>query len=607
MSRLFYSSLFVTILLVSGVVRAQISKSDSRTGSVEALLDVQVPMRDGVRLATDVFVPKATGRWPAVLVRTPYNRKTSASASYRYFVRRGYAVVIQDVRGRFESQGTFESAKQEGPDGSDTVNWIAGQSWSNGRVAMAGSSYLGLAEWWAALEDNPHLDAISPMCSGNDEYLDRYYSTGGALKLGHRLLWLVQNLAPRNQVRPTFRTYIDHLPLRTIDVQAINQALPLWRNALNHPSYDSYWENRSVREESRRVSIPVLSFGGWFDNYVESDLDAFARLSLQHVPVETWIGPWAHNPGIKFATRDFGKDASLAIRSKQADWFDLWLKKAHQLSDHNPEPLLYIFVMGPNVWREEHEWPLARTRYTPLYLASQGHANSASGDGALHWAGISKSRPDQFIYDPRNPVPTTGGAVCCDPKLMPAGPLDQQAVEERPDVLVYTSQPLTQPMEITGHVRASLYIATSANDTDFTAKLVDVQPDGRPLMVTDGIQRLRYRLSLQHPVLVKRNATYQISVDVGVTSYVFLPGHRLRVEISSSNFPRFDRNLNSTGPNADQTKLVKARQTVFHDQRYPSALILPLVPSENIQDAVMHHPQGGDHVAVNPEQRKLHQ
>lgn len=606
MTQVFYSVLFAGVLLLSGVVRAQTSKIDSRAGSSQALLDVQVPMRDGVHLATDVYLPKANGRWPAVLVRTPYNRKTSASASYRYFVRRGYAVVIQDVRGRFESQGAFESAKQEGPDGSDTVSWIAGQPWSNGRVAMAGSSYLGLAQWWAALEDNPHLDAISPMCSGNDEYLDRYYSTGGALKLGHRLLWLVQNLAPHNQVRPTFRTYIDHLPLRTIDMQAIGEPLPLWRNALEHPSYDSYWQKRSVREESRRVTIPVLSFGGWFDNYVESDLDAFARLSLQHVPVETWIGPWAHNPGLKFPTRDFGKDANLPIRSQQADWFDQWLKKAHYGSDPNPEPLLHIFVMGPNVWREEHEWPLARTRYTQLYLASQGHANSSSGDGALRSAGISKSRPDQFTYDPRNPVPTTGGAVCCDPKLIPAGPLDQHAVEQRPDVLVYTSQSLTQPIEITGHIRVNLYVATSANDTDFTAKLVDVQPDGQPLMVTDGIQRLRYRLSLQHPVLVKRNATYQISVDAGVTSYVFFPGHRLRVEISSSNFPRFDRNLNSTGPNADQYKLVKARQTVFHDQRYPSALILPVIPNDSIQDAVMRHPQSGAHDEVNPVQRKLH-
>ena len=607
MRRPYFYSAIVVILVACGMVRAEISKEDSRTARNDGMLDVQVPMRDGIHLATDVFLPKAAGRWPAVLVRTPYNRKSSASASYRYFVRRGYAVVIQDVRGRFQSQGIFESAMQEGPDGNDTISWIAEQPWSNGRVAMAGSSYLGLAQWWAALQDNPHLDAISPMSSGDDEYLDRYYSSGGALKLAHRLVWLVQNVAPKSQARTAFRSYIDHLPVRTVDAQAVGVPLLLWRGALNHPSYDSYWQTRSVREEIRRVTIPVLSFGGWFDNYAESDLDAFSRLSLEHVPVETWIGPWAHNPGLKFATRDFGSDASLPIRLKQGDWFDRWLSKSPAGHERTAEPQLHIFVMGPNVWREEHAWPLERTRYTPLYLTSRGKANSASGDGGLRWAAVQKSHPDQFVYDPRDPAPTAGGAVCCDPKTMPPGPLDQQAVEKRKDVLVYTSPPLTQAMEVTGDVRVILYVATSANDTDFTAKLVDVQPDGQALMVTDGIQRLRYRLSLHHPVFVKRNGSYQISIDAGVTSYVFFPGHRFRLEVSSSNFPRFDRNLNSAGPNADQTKAVKARQTVLHDERYPSAIILPVIPGDSVQDAGMHQPARTERLTISPEQQKSHQ
>lgn len=593
-------------LLACCLLPAQL-QTQEQASSKEELLGLQVPMRDGVHLATDVFLPAAGGHWPTVLIRTPYNRKSSASASYRYFVRRGYSVVIQDVRGRYASQGTFESAKQEGPDGSDAINWIVEQPWSNGRVAMAGNSYLGLDQWWAALEDNPHLLAISPMCSGDDEYLDRYYSQGGALKLGHRLVWLAQNLTSPNEPRLLFQNYIHHLPVRTADVEATGAPLPRWRDALNHPSYDAYWEARSVRQESRRINIPVLSFGGWFDNYAESDLDAFSRLSLQHTAVETWIGPWAHNPGLKFATRDFGPDANLAIRAKQADWFDRWVKKGASLSSGSAQrPVLHIFVMGPNVWREEHEWPLARTRYTPLYIGSNGHANSDSGDGVLQWAEIGKSHPDQFTYDPRNPVPTTGGAVCCDPKLIPPGPLNQEIVEKRPDVLVYTSRVLDQPTEITGDVRVTLYVATSANDTDFTAKLVDVQPDGEPLMVTDGIQRLRYRLSLQHPVFVKRNAVYQINIDAGVTSYVFMPGDRLRLEISSSNFPRFDRSLNSAGPNADQTKLMKARQTVFHDARYPSALVLPVISDERVQDATIYSPRHENHRAANPGRQKLH-
>lgn len=326
------------------------------------------------------------------------------------------------------------------------------------------------------------------------------------------------------------------------------------------------------------MNTPVLSFGGWFDVFAASDLDAFGRLAKANKTVETWIGPWAHNPAFRYPTRDFGPDSILAMRAKQGDWFDRWLKKSTAAIEPEAEPAtLHIFVMGPDVWRKEHEWPLARTHYTPLYLASGGHANTASGDGVLTWQLPRKSRTDAYTYDPHNPVPTMGGAVCCDPKLFPPGPLDQSNVELRPDVLVFTSPPLSEEIEVTGPVRTVLYVSTSANDTDFTAKLVDLQPNGRPLLVTDGIQRLRYRLSLANPVYVKRNQAYQISVDTGVTSYVFAPHHRIRLEVSSSNFPRFDRNLNAMGSNADQTKMIKARQTVFHQKGYPSAVILPVI------------------------------
>jgi uncharacterized protein len=474
----------------------------------------------------------------------------------------------------------FGPTEQEGPDSSDTMNWIADQPWSNGRVVMAGSSYLGMVQWWAAVQDNPHLVTISPMCSGDDEYLDRFYSTGGALKLGHRLLWLAQNLTPPAQVRPIFSGYIWHLPERTADVAAMGIVLPQWRTALEHPSYDAYWNAFSVRRQLDRIDIPVLSLGGWFDNYAESDLDAFSRLSKRHDNIETWIGPWAHNPGFKFPTRDFGPQAAVPIRIKQAEWFDRWAKASDDRAEESAEPSLHIFVMGPNVWRVEREWPLARTRYTALYLASNGHANSSSGDGKLEWQIARKSQSDTLTYDPKLPVPTMGGAICCDPKLLPPGPLDQSPVEERQDVLVYTSPPLTENIEVTGPVRAVLYVATSANDTDFTGKLVDVQPDGKALIVSDGIQRLRYRLSLDRPVFVKRNTPYQINIDAGVTSYVFAAGHRVRLEVSSSNFPRFDRNLNSPHTMADETKIVKAKQIVFHQKGYPSALILPIIPAK---------------------------
>ncbi len=577
-TRLKCRAVVAAAFLASTGLLGQVTKRTPESAVIQQL-GVPVPMRDGIRLAADVYLPHSGGQFGTVLIRTPYNRKSGALGTYRFFTSRGYAVVMEDVRGRYASQGVFGPTEQEGPDSSDTITWIAEQPWSDGRVGMAGSSYLGMVQWWAAVQDNPHLVTISPICSGDDEYLDRFYSSGGALKLGHRLLWLAQNLTPPSQVRPLFTGYIWHLPVRTADIAATGIVLPVWRNALDHPTYDAYWRSYSVREQMNRVNVPVLSMGGWFDNYAESDLDAFARLAKRHESIETWIGPWAHNPGLKFRTRNFGPQAVVPIRLKQAAWFDRWMKGPSSTADEKIEPQLHIFVMGPNVWREEHEWPLARTHYTPMYLRSKGHANSVSGDGTLEWRPVRKSQSDSFIYDPMNPVPTRGGAICCDPRLLPPGPLDQSSVEDRPDVLVYTSPPLNDDVEVTGPVRVVLYVATSAPDTDFTAKLVDVEPDGPPLIVTDGIQRLRYRLSLAKPVFVKRNAPYQITIDAGVTSYVFEARHRIRLEVSSSNFPRFDRNLNSLAAVRDQVTPIKAKQTVLHQKNYPSAVILPVIPA----------------------------
>lgn len=568
---------------ISFLLALQIAPAEESSNAQEQL-GAMVPMRDHVELATDVFLPKAQGRWPAILIRTPYNRRGTGAVSYRSFAQHGYAVVIQDVRGRYGSQGVFRGIAQEGADGNDTITWIAEQPWSTGRVAMAGASYLGIDQWWAAVQDNPHLVAIAPVFSGDDEYTDRYYSRGGAMKLGHRLLWLSENLTPPGRTRPDFATYIDHVPLRTADRAAVGVSLPVWQRSLDHPSFDGFWKSLSIRQQIDRVNVPVLSIGGWFDDYAESDLDAFSRLMKRKAMVETWIAPTGHNPSIRFKTRDFGPDARLPVRSLQLAWFDWWFKRSNAAEQADPpSPKLHIFVMGPNVWREEHEWPLARTRYAPLYLSSGGHANTVAGDGALSWQSVSRQPPDQFTYDPKNPVPTVGGAICCNPKIMPPGPLDQTRVEGRNDVLVYTSAPLSEDVEVTGPVRVVLYVSTSANDSDFTAKLVDVQPNGQPLLVTDGIQRLRYRLSLNTPVFVNHGATYRIGIDAGVTSYVFEPGHRIRLEVSSSNFPRFDRNFNSARPIADETRMIKARQTIYHRPGYLSAIILPVIPRDNLQ------------------------
>jgi len=560
----------------------------------EKFLHIRVPMRDGVRLDTNVFHPLGTRRYPTLLVRTPYGKGPDMPAGYSAFIDHGYAVVLQDVRGRYASEGVFDALNQEGPDGYDTLNWIAAQPWSDGKVGMLGGSYLGIAQCRLAVLNNPHLKAIFPVVSGYDDYFDRFYSTGGAIKLGHRLLWLSLNLNAPGIPRPRFQDFINHVPLRTSDRAATGQRLSFYQQVLNHPTYDDFWKEISVRNKIDRVRVPVFSVGGWYDNYVQSDLEAFA--ALHKTPAGKFddkhriiIGPWAHNMSIPFAGINFGDDSSSPIRSYQIEWFDHWLKGTpEELSRSGPafhttrslvdEAPVHIFVMGVNRWRDEQEWPLSRAQYKPLYFASKGHANSLDGDGRLAWKLERKAKVDDFVYDPRTAVPTMGGAVCCDPKIFPWGPMDQRSVERRNDVLVYTGDPLKQDLEVTGPIRVVLYASTSAPDTDFTAKLVDVFPNGEARNLTDGILRLRYRKGLDKAELAKPGEIYTLTIDAGVTSNVFLAGHRLRVEISSSNFPRFDRNPNTGRSLADETVFKTAQQGVYHGEIYPSHVLLPVIP-----------------------------
>jgi putative CocE/NonD family hydrolase len=561
------------------------------------LLHVRVAMRDNVRLDTNVFHPGGSGRFPTVLLRTPYGKGADLPAGYQSFINHGYAVVLQDVRGRYGSGGVFDVLNQEGPDGYDTLNWIAAQPWSDGKVGMIGGSYLGIAQWRVALLDNPHLKAIFPVVSGSDEYLDRYYSPGGALKLGHRLLWMSQNLTTPGSAKPKFNDYIYHLPLRTVDRSATRRMQGFYQVILNHPTYDTFWKNLSVRENIDRVHVPVFAVGGWYDNFAESDLEAFAALHKLYGRLDDkhriMIGPWAHNMSTPFQGVSYGDDSSSPIRSYQIEWFDHWLKgtpedalrfspeKWHAVRAEVDEAPVHIFVMGVNRWRDEPDWPLARAKSTALYLESEHAANGLTGDGVLQWkperTKSQDAAADSFVYDPRNPVPTHGGAVCCDPKIFPWGPLDQRPVEKRKDVLVYTSAPMKQDLEVTGPIRAVLYASTSALDTDFTVKLVDVFPNGEARNLTDGILRLRYRGGLDKTELAEPGKVYPLLIDAGVTSNVFLAGHSIRVEISSSNFPRFDRNMNTGGNNYDETSGVVAHNVIHHSKQYPSEVTLSVV------------------------------
>jgi uncharacterized protein len=540
--------------------------SIARPQGLEKKLHVRVPMRDRVELCANVFYPSSGGRLPVILIRTPYGKGPDIASTYQLFVQNGYAVVVQDVRGRGHSGGVFRPLRQEVADGYDTLEWIAAQPWSNGKIGMAGGSYLGIVQWRAALSGNPHLKAISPAVSGCDDYEDRFYSAGGALKLGHRLLWLSENLRAPGFPQPDFQKYVLNLPLRRSDRAATGQTVEMLQEALAHPAYDSYWKSLSTREQLEKVRVPVLAFGGWYDNFVENDLEAFSRLRRMSREARIVVGPWAHNASFRFPEVDFGPDSNLAIRHLQVAWFDRWLKSAPPGRD---EPPARIFVMGINRWRDEHEWPPARAHQVSFYL---------SGGGWLLEKVTAKNGPDRFVYDPRKPVPTMGGAVCCNPKIFPWGPMDQQTVEKRKDVLVYTSAPMARDLEVTGPISVVLYASTTATDTDFTAKLVDVFPDGRAINLSDGILRLRYRESIERPKLARPGQVYRVTIGAGMTSNVFRQAHRIRLEISSSNFPRFDRNPNTGGRIATESRLRVATQTVFHDAQRPSHLLLSVIP-----------------------------
>jgi hypothetical protein len=542
-------------------------------------LHVPVAMHDGIRLSANVFLPSERGRFPAILIRTPYGKGSGLVPNWQAFVDHGYAVVVQDVRGRYESEGAFQPLTQEPSDGNDTIGWIARQAWSDGNVGMTGGSYLGIVQWKAALSQNPHLKAIFPVVSGCDDYLDRFYSTGGALKLGNRLEWMAENLsAPAFHAE--FPQFVLHLPLRTADVAATGAASEMYQQAIAHPAFDGFWRSISTREQIGKVRIPVFAVGGWYDNFVESDLAAFAALHKTSGLNRILVGPWPHNMSRPLEGVDFGPDSRVPLLQLQLEWFDHWLmgKNAPLVST----PPVKVFVMGSNRWREAHQWPPENARARSWYLDSNGSANTLAGDGVLaetpppHFR--QRAGRDTFVYDPRDPPPTRGGAVCCNPDVFPWGPKDQRPVEQRRDVLVFSSRPLARDLEVAGPVTAVLYVSTSAKDTDFTAKLVDVFPDGVARNLTDGILRLRYRDSIEKPQPATPGEVYRIAVDAGVTANVFLKGHRIRLEIAGGNFPRFDRNLNTGGIQADGTRPVSASGTVWHGRQHPSHLELTVIP-----------------------------
>jgi putative CocE/NonD family hydrolase len=557
-----------------------------RTNDVVVDNRVPVAMRDGVVLYADVYRPAGEGRYPVIVGRTPYSIERYATPVYEYpnayeaplfFASRGYVFVYQDIRGRYESDGKWEPFRNDIDDGYDTVEWAARQPWSNGKVGMQGVSYEGTVQWRAAMSAPPHLVTIVPSVASTSLYHD-WVTSNGAWRLGFNLEWgairmesrTTQNSGPNLGADAPESLAIAriqrHLPLADMPRIAGRHSGAFYQDWIAHPNYDDYWRAIDAEEAFDRIRIPVLNFGGWFDLFRQGTLRGYSGLrarggsELAREQTRLVIGAYGHWPTRRVGELDFGPSAFIDQNALALEWFDYWLKGADNgVRDRAP---VRLFVMGLNQWRDEDDFPPARAQPCKLYLQSGGALAPRPQGGS--------APADHYVYDPANPAPAVGGAS------------DVRRFEQRPDVLTYTSNSLTDDLEVIGPLSLTLYAASDAPDTDFVGRLVDVYPDGRALAIADGILRARYRESTSQPQWLTPGKVYRLKIDLSGTAILFPQGHRLRVEITSSAFPAFDRNLNTTEPFGAGTEMRKARQSVYHTAAYPSHLLLSVtnaVPS----------------------------
>lgn len=516
---------------------------------------------DGVALVADIYHPRRAGRTPAVLVRLPYSKTLTNMIFGRMvgsmWAEHGYTAVIQGTRGRYESGGRYYPLRGERQDGRETLAWLARQPWFDGRLGMWGGSSFGQTQWVLADQANPGPSALM-IWLASTSFHDMFY-TGGAFSLESALFWGLRSRG--HDDNPPEPKVIDRgaggWPLRDADQRAIGARVPFFQDWVRHSGKDEYWSDIDSEDGPLRLRAPVLLMGGWFDPFLPVELQDFIRIRREAAPqvastTRLVIGPWAHAwapvlPG-GVETRNF-RIESLA---PSVGWFDGFLRPPGAAP--RPFPTVRLFVMGANIWRDEKEWPLKRARPTPYYLRS---------GGLLTPEPPADEAPDGYVYDPQNPVPTHGGAML-GPR---AGAARQNEIETRSDVVVYTTSPLTQDLEATGPVRLILHVSTTVPNTDFTGKLVDVHPDGAAYNVSDGILRRTYK---DNPA--------EIALDLWPTSIVFFRGHRIRLEVSSSNFPRFDRNPNTGCDLVTEARPVTAQQKIYHSRVMPSRLILPVVP-----------------------------
>jgi len=550
-----------------------------RSGSHRVISDVMIPMRDGVRLALDVYLPEGDGPFPTVLTRMPYGKTEPycyMPLIAAFFAAKGYAYVAQDVRGKWGSEGTFDPnvGGTEIRDGYDTIDWIAGQDWSNGRIGMWGESYFGFTSYAGAVSQHPALVAVAP----GDITLNRYRGTfrNGCLQLNTVGTWAISMMARQYQDLSTIDPW--HLPLAEM-ANAAGIPSSYFDQVIANPVPSPFWEERSLLAGYGAIRIPVLHWDGWYDNYLGPMLSDWRRLADANRPKRhnhVLIGPWDH----ECSADKVGRAGLMPVPASAfphrwdhyAAFFDHYLMGLD--NGFGDEGLVHYFTLGADQWRDAQDWPLPETDFQPWYLHGKGHANTLDGDGVLSPEPPGEEPHDSFVYDPQHPIAATLEMDC----WALAGAMgDRREIEKRHDVLVYTSAPLDEPLEITGPITAELHAATSATDTDFTVVLADVFPDRRVNMIQDGILRTGFRHPERAPEPIEPGHIHALAIDLWATSYLVGKGHRLRVEISSSDFNRYDRNPNTGAPFGHSPTTQKAEQTVFHDAIHPSHVMLPVI------------------------------
>jgi putative CocE/NonD family hydrolase len=542
---------------------------------------VALETSDGVRLVADVYHPVRMTLTPTILVRIPFSRTLTnslfATTVGRFWAERGYTVVIQGTRGRYESEGTHYPLIDERRDGLDTLAWLKDQPWFDGRLGMWGGSAFGYTQWVLADQLPTAQDggrsALMIQISSTDFH--RMFYPGGAFSLASALFWAVRSRGAEDETPGpgVLDRGFSGLPLVEADDRAVGD-IAFFNDWVTHATRDAYWQAIDGDDRVAALRAPVLLMAGWFDPFLPGQLADFVRIRNEVRPdvagaTRLVIGPWGHAESVVLPGGLTNRNYRLESLAPSIPWFDRHLRSSG--SSGQADAPIRLYVMGTNVWRDEQEWPLARARPTSWYLGSGGHANSATGDGRLAVdAPAGTEPPDTFASDPQHPVPTRGGAAIG----FGAGVEPQHEVERRDDVLVYTSPPLGEDVEVTGPVSATLYVTTSAPATDFTAKLVDVHPDGTSYNVTDGILRRGYSPSPRPDA----NSATAIEIAMWPTSMVFRQGHRIRLQVAGSNFPRFDRHSNTEVPPATATTTIVATQAVYHGEQTPSRIVLPIVP-----------------------------